>query len=127
MVVGLGLAVSGLSPAFADSAPDEATLKLGQRVFLLCQSCHTTAENAGNKIGPNLWGVFGRKAGTKADFRYSDAVSKSGITWSEQTIDQWITNPGQFISGTRMAFRGVDNADNRKALIAYLKQQTGAK
>ncbi|TAL01182.1 MAG: cytochrome c family protein [Rhodospirillaceae bacterium] len=112
-------------PAFAQSAPDEVTLKLGQRTFLLCQSCHSTEQDGGNKIGPNLWGVFGSKAGAKPNFKYSDALKNAGVTWSDETMNQWLASPKDFLPGTKMAFRGIDNEANRSALIAYLKQQTG--
>jgi cytochrome c len=114
-------------PVFAQDAPDDATIKLGQRSFLLCMACHSTEQNGPTKIGPNLWGIFGRKAGTQPDFKYySDALKNSGITWSDKTLDQWFARPNELVPGTKMAFRGIDNEDNRKALIAYLKLQTGA-
>src|SRR4051794_31891356 len=72
---------------------DDATLKLGQRAFLLCQSCHSVDESGLNKIGPNLWGIFGRKAGSKADFHYSDALKNANVVWSEKTLDQWLAGP----------------------------------
>jgi len=123
-LMGLGAAAS---PSVAQTSADDATLKLGQRVFLLCQACHSVEEGGMNKIGPNLFGVFGRAAGGKSDFAYySDALKKSGITWSDTTLDQWLTNPSAMVPGTKMSFRGIDNPDNRKAVIAYLKQQTSA-
>ena len=66
-------------PAAAQSAPSDDTLKLGQRKFMLCISCHNADQGGGNKIGPNLYGVFGRKAGSVPDFKYSDAVKNSGV------------------------------------------------
>jgi len=117
--------VSAVLPARAEPAADDATLKVGQRVFLLCQSCHSVEKDGLNKIGPNLWGVFGRKAGSKPDYKYSDALKNLNVVWSEKTLDGWLTSPKDFAPGTRMDFRGIDNPENRKALIAYLKQQTG--
>jgi cytochrome c len=105
---------------------DDATLKLGQRVFLLCQSCHSMDAGGLNKIGPNLWGLFGRKAGSKADFHYSDALKNANVVWSEKTLDQWLTSPRDFIPGNRMAFGGVSDPEKRAALIAYLKQASAA-
>ncbi len=110
-------------PVRADEAEDSTT-KLGQRVFLVCRSCHTTEADGRNKVGPNLHGLFGRKAGSQPDFKYSDAVKNSGITWSEKTIDEWLTKPKDFLPGNKMAFRGVEKEDERKALIAYLKKET---
>lgn len=120
------LALSFSLPAAAQ-APDEATMKLGQRVFLMCRSCHSTEQDGRHKVGPNLHGVFGSKAGTKEGFKYSDAVAKSGITWSEATINEWLVKPKDFLPGNKMAFAGVPKEPDRKALIAYLKIQTGAK
>ena len=123
LLAGLALALPVAPVAFAQ-APDEATMKLGQRVFLMCRSCHSTDKDGRHKVGPNLNGVFGAKAGTKADFKYSDAVAKSGITWSEETINEWLVKPKDFLPGNKMAFAGVPKPEDRKALIAYLKEQT---
>ncbi len=123
LLAGVALALAGAPAAFAQ-APDEATMKLGQRVFLMCRSCHSTDKDGRHKVGPNLNGMFGAKAGTKADFKYSDAVAKSGITWSVETINEWLVKPKDFLPGNKMAFAGVPKPEDRKALIAYLKEQT---
>lgn len=123
----LALAVSAFSVAHAQTAmtpPDEATMKLGQRVFLMCRSCHSTEKDGRHKVGPNLHNVFGSKAGTKEGFKYSDAVQKSGITWSEATVNEWLMKPKDFLPGNKMAFAGVAKEEDRKALIAYLKVET---
>jgi cytochrome c len=122
-LAGLTLSLSISSPVQAQT-PDEATMKLGQRVFLMCRSCHSTEKDGRHKVGPNLNGMFGAKAGTKPDFKYSDAVAKSGITWSEETINEWLVKPKDFLPGNKMAFAGVPKEADRKALIAYLKVQT---
>lgn len=122
-----GAATTLSSPATAQTAPDEATMKLGQRVFLMCRSCHSTEKDGRHKVGPNLHGVFGAKAGTKEGFKFSDVVKNSGITWSDETINEWLVKPKDFLPGNKMAFAGVPKEPERKALIAYLRVQTGAK
>ncbi|MDX2144600.1 MAG: cytochrome c family protein [Rhodospirillaceae bacterium] len=124
-IVGSMLSFSG--SVAAQSVPDEATMKLGQRVFLMCRSCHSTEKDGRHKVGPNLHGIFGAKAGTKEGFKYSDVVKNSGITWSDETINEWLVKPKDFLPGNKMAFAGVPKEPERKALIAYLRAQTGAK
>ena len=108
-------------------ATDDPVMKLGKRVYLMCRSCHSTESDGRHKVGPNLHGLFGRKAGTAEGFKYSDAVKDSGITWSEATINEWLVKPKNFLPGNKMAFAGVPKEDDRKALIAYLKSETSAK
>lgn len=122
-IFGLAMSVSAVSSASAQEA-DDATMKLGQRVFLMCRSCHSTEADGRHKVGPNLHGVFGPKAGSKEGLKYSDVVKNSGITWSEETINEWLTKPKDFMPGNKMAFAGVPKPEDRKALIAYLKAQT---
>ncbi|MDX2225374.1 MAG: cytochrome c family protein [Rhodospirillaceae bacterium] len=123
------LVAAALSPvgAAAADAPDEATMKLGKRVFLMCRSCHSTEPDGRHKVGPNLHGMFGSKAGVKEGFKYSDVVKNSGITWSEETLNEWLVKPKNFLPGNKMAFAGVPKEEERKALIAFLKAETGAK
>jgi cytochrome c len=91
----------------------------GQRDFARCTPCHS-AKAGENKIGPSLAGVFGRKAGTEQGFNYSPALKASGITWDEQQLDKFLTNPSADVHGTKMVI-SVPSADDRKNLIAYLK------
>jgi cytochrome c len=71
-----------------------------------------------------MHGLFGRKSGTKSGFKFSDAMTKAGITWDDSTIDKYIADPKGFIPQNRMAFAGVSKPDERAAIIAYLKQAT---
>lgn len=85
-----------------------------------CIACHSPDAN---RVGPMHRGVVGRTAGTVPDFNYSKAVKASGVVWSEETLDKWLTDPQAFIPGQRMNFKVPDTAD-RADLIAYLKTLT---
>jgi cytochrome c len=88
--------------------------------FTPCAACH--AEKGGpSELGPSLNGVYGRKAGSLEDFRYSRPLSRSGVVWNEQTLDAFIKAPQQFIPGTRMPFEGVASDAERAAIIQHLK------
>jgi len=98
----------------------------GQTKFAQCRACHTTEQGGANMTGPNLWGVFGRKAGVVADFSYSDGLKASGITWDAAQIDKWITNPRAVAPDTRMSFLGLKDPKDRIDVVAYLKTATTA-
>lgn len=98
----------------------------GEAVFKHnCAICHTV-DPGKNKIGPSLAGVFDRKAGSAPGYTYSEANKKSGLTWDEPTLDKYLTNPRGVVPGTKMLFPGLKNADDRHAVIAYLKQESTA-
>ena len=86
-----------------------------------CAVCHTTQPGQ-NKIGPSLAGIVGRKAGGVPGYSYTEANKNSGITWDEQSLDTYLTDPKKTIPGTKMLFAGIKSTDDRKALIGYLKQ-----
>jgi len=113
------LCTLSLAAARAEGDPD-----MGKRQFAPCTACHTVDAGGVDKIGPNLHGVIGRKAGTKDGFAYSDALKNSGITWDEAKLDEWIKKPAALVAGNKMAFIGVGNDDVRANIIAYLKQAT---
>ena len=89
-------------------------------VFERCAACHSGTE-ATKDVAPNLVGVVGRKAGSREDFRYSRALSRSGITWDESSLDAFLKGPEQFVPGTRMPFEGIASDAERAAIIQYLK------
>ena len=111
-------ATSGL--AFADEGGDPAQ---GKKVFKKCKACHTLEEGK-NKIGPSLYGVFGRTSGTLEGFNFSDAIIEAAIVWDEETLDQYLTKPKDMIPGGKMAFPGLKKEQARKDVIAYIKQET---
>lgn len=90
-----------------------------------CRECHAF-DKGDNRLGPTLYGVVGRKAGTVPGFEYSDSLKSSGITWDEKTLDQWITNPNAVVPGNNMGaiFSGLADAGERAKIIAFLKQDT---
>lgn len=99
----------------------------GQSKFALCRSCHTITEGGPTLTGPNLFGVFGRKAGGVPGYAYSDAVKAAGFTWDGEHLDKWLANPRLFMPGTKMTFAGLKDPKDRIDLIAYLKVETGYK
>ena len=94
----------------------------GQAAFKVCMACHSIGAGAKNKIGPELNGLDGRKAGTVAGFSYSDANKNSGIVWNEATFKEYIKDPRAKVPGTKMIFAGVKNEQQINDLWAYLKQ-----
>ena len=98
----------------------------GRKVYNKCKACH--ALKAGkNKIGPSLYGIIDRKAGTIAGFKYSKAMKASGLTWDEETLRNYLENPRNFLKGTRMAFSGIKKKKQMDNLLAYLKVVTRRK
>ena len=98
----------------------------GKQLFAVCKACHTLVKDGANMTGPNLWGVFGRKAGSVASFNYSDGMKAAGFTWDAAQIDKWIENPPALITGTKMTYAGMKDAKDRIDVIAYLKSETSA-
>jgi|KBSSwiStaDraftv2_1062776.scaffolds.fasta_scaffold3234911_1 cytochrome c len=93
----------------------------GKQVFTRCQMCHTEVKGGGNRIGPNLFGVVGRKAGTFAGYNYSAAMKNFGKVWSAQLLDTYLTRPNVTVPGTKMSFAGITNGGQRADVIAYLQ------
>lgn len=121
----LGLAAAGIIAGFVAPEAQAQDVAAGERLFKRhCGICHIAEKDSARRLqGPNLWGLIGRKAGTVEGFRYSDANKSSGIVWSAETLDPYLTDPREVIKGTTMAFVGVKKADERKAIIEYLNAQ----
>jgi cytochrome c len=101
-----------------------ADLERGQLLSLACAACHTLGPAQGTLVGPNLHGVFGRRAGAVVGFDYSPALAGSGLVWTPVSVEAWLTEPAGFIVGTKMAFTGYRSAEDRRDLIAYLLHAT---
>ena len=95
----------------------------GEKLFVDCASCHTVGA-ANDTVGPGLKGLFGRKAGSMEDYRYSPAMKRSNITWNAQTLDAYLADPQKSVPGNRMPYSGLPNASDRADLIAYLQTAT---
>ena len=94
----------------------------GAKIFKKCSACHSIAQGAGNKIGPSLWGVLGRKAGSISDYKYSKAMLAHGKSWSFEEMNGFLIKPKDWIKGTKMSFVGLKNAKDRAAVILYMNE-----
>ncbi len=92
----------------------------GKVVFKnICNLCHEASEGK-NRVGPSLYGVVGRKAGTLPGFNYSEVVKGSGFVWTNETLDKWIASPQTTVPGTRMTYAGLKDDKKRHDVIAFL-------
>jgi cytochrome c len=108
---------------FASASADAADAARGAEVFRKCATCHTLEANGRNRVGPRLAGVFGRTAGSVADFRYTDALRNSGIVWDDASLDAYLKDSEAFVPGTKM-YGGLTLDADRADLIAYLRKAT---
>jgi len=105
------------------SAADRA--REGELLSFACQACHSLQSGGSHGVGPNLYGIFGRPAGTAPGFAYSNALKRSGIVWNREVLDRWLADPVGFLPGTSMIFTGFKDANDRATLIDYLVEATG--
>lgn len=113
-----GLAIGLAAASGAPAAPDA---KHGAVVFQQCQQCHNANKDGGNGLGPNLFGIVGRKAASLPNFYYSPALKNAKIVWDEATLKKWVAGPQKVVPGTRMVFAGLTNERDIDDLVAYLK------
>lgn len=95
----------------------------GAEIFKKCTSCHTIASGGANGIGPNLFGVMGKKHGHLAGFAYSPGMLAKAGTWDWAAMDEWLKAPKKYVEGTKMSFAGLSNPEDRASLIRYINDQ----
>jgi cytochrome c len=113
------IAALSMTLLLVGSARADGDAARGEARFQDCVACHRLDAD-GNNVGPSLHGIFTRKAGELADFRYSPAMKRSGIVWTPETLGQFIADPQAMVPGNRMPFAGLASAGDRADLIAYL-------
>jgi len=118
-------ATSGPAEKAAPEEPIEkllasATVDRGQTAAKPCQTCHTFQKGGPNGIGPNLYGIVGRPRASEAGFTYSDAMKAKGGEWTIDDLNKFLTNPKEFVPGTKMNFPGLPRGNQRADAIAYL-------
>lgn len=117
----LGAAAIGVAGTAAMAAPPAGDAGRGRTVFARCAACHDLNTGA-NRLGPSMKGVVGRKAAAAPGFAYSPAMKGKNLTWNPATLDAFLTAPMKYVPGTRMAFAGLPNPQDRADVVAYLKQ-----
>ena len=95
----------------------------GEKVFKKCSACHMIAAGGKNMIGPNLWGVIGRTAGSVDDYKYSKAMIAYAKEWSFEEMNSYLIKPQAYIKGTKMAFAGLRKEKDRASVILYMNSK----
>jgi len=98
----------------------------GEKVFKKCTACHMIAADGKNKIGPNLWGVIGRKAGSITDYKYSKAMVAYAKEWTFEEMNSYLIKPQAYIKGTKMAFAGLRKEKDRASVILYMNSKSAS-
>lgn len=96
----------------------------GASLVHLCRACHSLARGGAHMIGPNLYGFFGSKVGTREGFDYSEAILEADFVWTPEALDAWLTEPALFLPGNRMVIPGIGKKQDRSDVIAYLLEVT---
>ena len=98
----------------------------GAKIFKKCAACHSITEGGANKIGPALWGVLGKPAGSAPGYKYSKAMATHGKNWSFEEMNGFLKKPKDWIKGTKMSCAGLKKAEDRAAVILYMNENTNS-
>ena len=115
-------AAPGESPAIADLPDGELS---GEQLFLACAACHSLEPGEPHRIGPNLHGIMGQAAGSRAGYTYSRALRESGIVWTEGALVGFIMDSGRMLEGTWMVYHNHMSQEEVLRLAAWLAQASG--
>ena len=98
----------------------------GEKVFKKCSACHQIASSGKNMIGPNLWGVIGRTAGSVGDYKYSKAMVAYGKEWTYEEMNSYLIKPQAYVKGTKMAFAGLRKEKDRASVILFMNSKSSS-
>ena len=98
----------------------------GEKVFKKCSACHQIASGGKNMIGPNLWGVIGRTAGSVNDYKYSKAMVAYGKEWTYEEMNSYLIKPQAYVKGTKMAFAGLRKEKDRASVILFMNSKSSS-
>ncbi len=127
---GFAMPVLALLAVLAATVAHGADARRGNALYQECRRCHQAGQGAQHRIGPHLNDVFGRRAGSLADFRYSSAMKKAGaggLVWSEATLNAFLANPRVMVPRSRMSYDGMAAAGDRADLVAWLRALSGSR
>ena len=102
-------------------------MERGAKLYKRCKACHTLEDGGKHKVGPNLWAIYGAKAGSKEGFNYSKVMAASDLIWDDASLSGYIQKPSEFMKGNRMSFVGIKKQEDRDALLLYLRAETTPK
>jgi len=103
---------------------DLGSIDHGKTIAKKCIGCHSVSKGGGNKIGPALWGVIGRKVGSVSEYKYSKAMGGFGKNWNFEAMNNFLIKPKNYVKGNKMAFAGISKEKDRASLILYLNEQS---
>ena len=101
-------------------------LQHGEKVFKKCSACHQIASGGKNMIGPNLWSVIGRTAGSVSDYKYSKAMVAYGKEWTYEEMNSYLIKPQAYVKGTKMAFAGLRKEKDRASVILFMNSKSSS-
>jgi len=98
----------------------------GEKIFKKCTACHQIAAEGKNMIGPNLWSVIGRTAGSISDYKYSKAMMAYGKEWTFEEMNSYLIKPQAHVKGTKMAFAGLRKEKDRASVILFMNSKSSS-